>query len=131
MIRRPPRSTRTDTLFPYTTLFRSPVMTDRSYGYFTFWESATAPTAAEMYEALIGFPGETTGERILRLAAAKAHTASVSGPNDAQATLGLQGRNKLLPLMLAASTPDSGYLLAHPASPAISHRAQTTLWKPP
>src|SRR3546814_5251228 len=27
MIRRPPRSTRTDTLFPYTTLFRSP-----SYG---------------------------------------------------------------------------------------------------
>src|SRR3546814_4406968 len=27
MIRRPPRSTRTDTLFPYTTLFRSP----RSY----------------------------------------------------------------------------------------------------
>src|SRR3546814_19198136 len=28
MIRRPPRSTRTDTLFPYTTLFRSP---HRSY----------------------------------------------------------------------------------------------------
>src|SRR3546814_4918140 len=27
MIRRPPRSTRTDTLFPYTTLFRSPVFT--------------------------------------------------------------------------------------------------------
>src|SRR3546814_1628638 len=25
MIRRPPRSTRTDTLFPYTTLFRSPM----------------------------------------------------------------------------------------------------------
>src|SRR3546814_9664688 len=28
MIRRPPRSTRTDTLFPYTTLFRSPFSTD-------------------------------------------------------------------------------------------------------
>src|SRR3546814_1647326 len=28
MIRRPPRSTRTDTLFPYTTLFRSPENTD-------------------------------------------------------------------------------------------------------
>src|SRR3546814_7105706 len=27
MIRRPPRSTRTDTLFPYTTLFRSPCLT--------------------------------------------------------------------------------------------------------
>src|SRR3546814_8594980 len=30
MIRRPPRSTRTDTLFPYTTLFRSPV--GRTFG---------------------------------------------------------------------------------------------------
>src|SRR3546814_13181529 len=28
MIRRPPRSTRTDTLFPYTTLFRSAVVED-------------------------------------------------------------------------------------------------------
>src|SRR3546814_6598950 len=29
MIRRPPRSTRTDTLFPYPTLFRSPQPSDR------------------------------------------------------------------------------------------------------
>src|SRR3546814_13388752 len=29
MIRRPPRSTRTDTLFPYTTLFRSPAILER------------------------------------------------------------------------------------------------------
>src|SRR3546814_3379386 len=29
MIRRPPRSTRTDTLFPYTTLFRSTKVTSR------------------------------------------------------------------------------------------------------
>src|SRR3546814_16858249 len=34
MIRRPPRSTRTDTLFPYTTLFRSPDLqaVPRKYG---------------------------------------------------------------------------------------------------
>src|SRR3546814_7572785 len=31
MIRRPPRSTRTDTLFPYTTLFRSPVFQARTH----------------------------------------------------------------------------------------------------
>src|SRR3546814_1782034 len=30
MIRRPPRSTRTDTLFPYTTLFRSDLESSRS-----------------------------------------------------------------------------------------------------
>src|SRR3546814_15717260 len=32
MIRRPPRSTRTDTLFPYTTLFRSPLRRRRCPG---------------------------------------------------------------------------------------------------
>src|SRR3546814_3293809 len=32
MIRRPPRSTRTDTLFPYTTLFRSEGPTPGPYG---------------------------------------------------------------------------------------------------
>src|SRR3546814_1107155 len=31
MIRRPPRSTRTDTLFPYTTLFRSPPSPSRDF----------------------------------------------------------------------------------------------------
>src|SRR3546814_4676466 len=32
MIRRPPRSTRTDTLFPYTTLFRSPDLCGPGFG---------------------------------------------------------------------------------------------------
>src|SRR3546814_2762960 len=36
MIRRPPRSTRTDTLFPYTTLFRSPPRLTRERA---FWRS--------------------------------------------------------------------------------------------
>src|SRR3546814_961978 len=36
MIRRPPRSTRTDTLFPYTTLFRAspPALISRLFGFF-------------------------------------------------------------------------------------------------
>src|SRR3546814_1195324 len=50
MIRRPPRSTRTDTLFPYTTLFRShdpdrePQMTDFS-GFDVFSEKAAVADA--------------------------------------------------------------------------------------
>src|SRR3546814_4424598 len=41
MIRRPPRSTRTDTLFPYTTLFRSgAAVADRRHG-----DGADAPRA--------------------------------------------------------------------------------------
>src|SRR3546814_4272423 len=45
MIRRPPRSTRTDTLFPYTTLFRSSAALWPSWQYFSVWlVSAPSPT---------------------------------------------------------------------------------------
>src|SRR3546814_15773999 len=45
MIRRPPRSTRTDTLFPYTTLFRSEAETDTSRDRFEgFMREVPCPT---------------------------------------------------------------------------------------
>src|SRR3546814_11410765 len=42
MIRRPPRSTRTDTLFPYTTLFRAYDMINVSASWTSLDESVTA-----------------------------------------------------------------------------------------
>src|SRR3546814_513374 len=44
MIRRPPRSTRTDTLLPYTTLFRSQRFLERPFGHFELAE-AVVPDA--------------------------------------------------------------------------------------
>src|SRR3546814_13184793 len=41
MIRRPPRSTRTDTLFPYTTLFRSHLV--RGLGWLVSWVGGKRP----------------------------------------------------------------------------------------
>src|SRR3546814_350967 len=46
MIRRPPRSTRTDTLFPYTTLFRSHVFRQDTGHYQTFF---LAPHPVHIY----------------------------------------------------------------------------------
>src|SRR3546814_11557379 len=67
MIRRPPRSTRTDTLFPYTTLFRSvrPVKdksviatNDRDRQ-----DAALAPTLKERVEDFLSYEGELLDER--------------------------------------------------------------------
>src|SRR3546814_8564971 len=44
MIRRPPRSTRTDTLFPYTTLFRSPAWMVASSSEAAYWPSRYSRT---------------------------------------------------------------------------------------
>src|SRR3546814_3116794 len=49
MIRRPPRSTRTDTLFPYTTLFRSDAMD---------YQKMTD----DMLATMTAFPAETEGK---------------------------------------------------------------------
>src|SRR3546814_6447646 len=45
MIRRPPRSTRTDTLFPYTTLFRSRQLRSEVEGYTNFVRRGSSQTS--------------------------------------------------------------------------------------
>src|SRR3546814_15092426 len=54
MIRRPPRSTRTDTLFPYTTLFRSLARCAGAEPFFSLSEQIFAyqPTLFEKAQAL-------------------------------------------------------------------------------
>src|SRR3546814_10224014 len=52
MIRRPPRSTRTDTLFPYTTLFRS--MLDDDEAASPGWIDAMADTAQRWDADVVG-----------------------------------------------------------------------------
>src|SRR3546814_10503415 len=51
MIRRPPRSTRTDTLFPYTTLFRSGTIEDQVAAIFTYQNQVSASLAQTIGEA--------------------------------------------------------------------------------
>src|SRR3546814_9501801 len=71
MIRRPPRSTRTDTLFPYTTLFRSP-------GY-------RADDAASARRARRNGRGAARGDRsvVAAVAAADAGKRTMSGAEQA------------------------------------------------
>src|SRR3546814_14406530 len=71
MIRRPPRSTRTDTLFPYTTLFRSLQILDDRHGLVV--QEADAPVditgdGARVLRKLLHFAGDDpeTASRLAR-----------------------------------------------------------------
>src|SRR3546814_1871156 len=64
MIRRPPRSTRTDTLFPYTTLFRSP---DQSRYPCRVCEPPLPRFAAETKRILCGCQGRVSKSALSRL----------------------------------------------------------------
>src|SRR3546814_20550815 len=99
MIRRPPRSTRTDTLCPYTTLFRSkfpPLKErarrdkfDRGGGYLSLIHAALATVLDEATSALQGpDPGRNVGgemrraDEIVRIAA----KAFMHTPGDRKST---------------------------------------------
>src|SRR3546814_8786739 len=69
MIRRPPRSTRTDTLFPYTTLFRSgvaalPGAKDANYALFIYNKDAYGSTGRKLlqFTAALGGVSVKSGE---------------------------------------------------------------------
>src|SRR3546814_12152623 len=59
MIRRPPRSTRTDTLFPYTTLFRSDALNAR-YGFVSIDVVSIQPDSPQAETARGKFLSEHT-----------------------------------------------------------------------
>src|SRR3546814_5549884 len=62
MIRRPPRSTRTDTLFPYTTLFRS-----RTVFFLHRLQTFDHGIDASLFELAITLPVVTLDDRVERL----------------------------------------------------------------
>src|SRR3546814_967439 len=62
MIRRPPRSTRTDTLFPYTTLFRSDVCSSCRDSSSTSSSKSSASSVGDDSRGSIGRSEEHTSE---------------------------------------------------------------------
>src|SRR3546814_14997940 len=64
MIRRPPRSTRTDTLFPYTTLFRSSPKEVKKVGEALASIVAVPGIGPEIISSLLNFYAEPESRRI-------------------------------------------------------------------
>src|SRR3546814_11212140 len=104
MIRRPPRSTRTDTLFPYTTLFRSPrdgTLLRRSRA-----RGATGRMArSERFDRIEPACGERRGQRPERRIAAGETSAHRSRRRPFMTT-GARGDAHHEALDTVAATPD-------------------------
>src|SRR3546814_20372057 len=104
MIRRPPRSTRTDTLFPYTTLFRSPALRP----------APLTPREAEVRDLLLR--GCSTDAVALRLSISrhtvKAHRKAIFRK------LGISSLAELL--SLAHRPPSSDGLDRRPSPPTLA-----------
>src|SRR3546814_15021411 len=64
MIRRPPRSTRTDTLFPYTTLFRSHVETHVAEGRGDDVGAAVVPVLPHLGDQQLGRAAQPALDRL-------------------------------------------------------------------
>lgn len=97
-----------------------------SIGFVTYW-GATAPPASDVYNALIGFQGETAGTRALRLAAESAITLSVSGQDEGQVLMGVQRRDKLIPLLETCAQSDLGFSLERRDVSELIYRSHTSL----
>src|SRR3546814_18647982 len=93
MTRRPPRSTRTDTLFPYTTLFRSPLGLRHLNGQGSGWNRncAAQPFQRQLAIELIGIGAGADQEKI-DLRSVACVLCGASGPI---ITLGYRLRRKI------------------------------------
>lgn len=96
-------------------------------GYVTYW-GPTAPDAAEVYSALTGWPGESTGTRFLRVCAEAGVPAYLLGDTGKQVRLGTQRAAKLLDVLQAGAEADLGYVLERRDDRALVYRGHDTLY---
>src|SRR3546814_7787681 len=103
MIRRPPRSTRTDTLFPYTTLFRSSTCGKCARAKSTA-RSGWLPLTREMIAALFVTPGSLVSARSRR---SEEHTSELQSlMRISYAVFCLKKKKKQINITIIISTPN-------------------------
>lgn len=102
-----------------------------SIGYVTYWGSSGVPSAADMYEAATGYPGERAGVRIARLAEESGYVATVTGELVYQRLMGVQSTKTILELLNECNKTNFGYLVGARDRLELIHRGQSTLWNQP
>src|SRR3546814_2574797 len=112
MIRRPPRSTRTDTLFPYTTLFRSNVSPE---GRFQSHVEAEVEDVAVLDDVLLALRPHLAGflGAVLAAAADEVLVGDGLGADEAALEVGVDDAGGLRRLAVAPDGPGARFLRAN------------------
>lgn len=105
----------------------APDTNDVAVGYLTCW-NANAPSAASVYQAALGFPGEAAGTRVARLSAENGVPVSVSGAPGMQTLLGTQRRETYLDALDRIAGSDLGILFERRDARELVYRARSTLY---
>ncbi|MEU2799061.1 hypothetical protein [Streptomyces sp. NPDC007117] len=100
---------------------------DISMGYLTCWNSS-GPSAADVYDAFHGFPGEPAGARVLRLSGEHGVPVSVAGQEAAQTLLGTQTPGRYLETLATIAASDLGVLFERRDDRELVYRARSTLY---
>lgn len=98
-----------------------------SFGYLTCWDS-NGPSAASVYQAFRGFPGEPAGDRMLRLSAEHGVPITVAGAVAAQTRLGIQRPERYLESLATFARADAGLLFERRDDRELVYRARSTLY---
>ncbi|WP_051820648.1 hypothetical protein [Streptomyces flavochromogenes] len=101
-----------------------------SVGFLSVWP-ITGPTAHTMHTALMGFQGETAGDRFLRLCDEQGVPAVLKGSADDTTALGIQQRERFLDALASIARADGGYVLEQRAERALLYRPRATLYNQP
>ncbi|WP_228181996.1 carbohydrate binding domain-containing protein [Streptomyces anulatus] len=105
----------------------APDTDDVAVGYLTCW-NASPPSAAAVYQAALGFPGEAAGTRVARLSAENGVPVSISGAPDMQTLLGTQRRETYLDALDQIARTDHGILFERRDARELVYRARSTLY---
>jgi hypothetical protein len=98
-----------------------------SNGYITYW-GPSAPSAAAVYEAFLGHPGEAAGTRVLRVCEEVGVSASMFGVASEQTPMGFQRLETMLDTLNTAAKADIGYVLEQRDDRALIYRGRATLY---
>ncbi|MEU2077097.1 hypothetical protein [Streptomyces sp. NPDC013489] len=101
-----------------------------SVGFLTLWPPL-GPPADRTHAALMGFQGETAGDRFLRLCDEEGVPAVLKASADDGTALGIQQRESFLDSLASIARADGGYVLEQRDERALLYRPRATLYNQP